>query len=35
MKKVLIIEGSPRLNGNSCTLSEEFGRGAEESGWQH
>lgn len=32
MKKVLIIEGSPRLNGNSCTLSEKFGRGAEESG---
>ena len=32
MKKVLILEGSPRLNGNSCILSDEFARGAEESG---
>ena len=32
MKKVLILEGSPRANGNSCILSEEFARGAEESG---
>ncbi len=32
MKKVLILEGSPRPNGNSCILSEEFARGAEEAG---
>lgn len=32
MKKVLILEGSPRPNGNSCILSDEFARGAEESG---
>jgi len=32
MKKVLILEGSPRPNGNSCILSNEFARGAEESG---
>ena len=32
MKKILILEGSPRLNGNSCLLSDEFARGAEEAG---
>lgn len=32
MKKVLILEGSPRPNGNSCILSDEFARGAEEAG---
>lgn len=32
MKKVLILEGSPRPNGNSCILSEEFARGATEAG---
>ena len=32
MKKVLILEGSPRRNGNSAILSEEFARGAEEAG---
>lgn len=31
MKKVLILEGSPRRNGNSAILSEEFARGAEEA----
>lgn len=32
MKKVLILKGSPRPNGNSCILSEEFARGAQEAG---
>ena len=32
MKNVLILEGSPRPNGNSCILSGEFARGAEEAG---
>ena len=32
MKKVLILEGSARANGNSCILSDEFARGAEEAG---
>ena len=32
MKKVLILEGSARANGNSCILSGEFARGAEEGG---
>lgn len=32
MKKVLILEGSPCPNGNSCILSEEFARGAQEAG---
>lgn len=32
MKKVLILEGSPRPHGNSCILSDEFARGAEEAG---
>lgn len=31
MKKVLILEGSPRRNGNSAILSDEFARGAEEA----
>ena len=33
MKKVLILEGSPRLNGNSCILSDEFARGVEDAGY--
>lgn len=33
MKKVLILEGSPRRNGNSVILSNEFARGAEETGY--
>ena len=33
MKKVLILEGSPRLKGNSCILSDEFARGAEDAGY--
>lgn len=32
MKKILILEGSPRRNGNSAILSDEFPRGAEEAG---
>lgn len=32
MKKILILEGSPRRNGNSTILSDEFARGAEEAG---
>ena len=32
MKNVLILEGSARANGNSCTLSNEFARGAQEAG---
>lgn len=32
MKKVLILEGSPRRNGNSAILSDEFARGAQEAG---
>ena len=32
MKNVLILEGSPRRNGNSAILSEEFARGAREAG---
>lgn len=34
MKKVLILSGSPRKNGNSAALCREFARGAEESGNQ-
>lgn len=34
MKKVLILSGSPRKNGNSDTLCNEFMRGAIESGNQ-
>ena len=32
MKKVLILSGSPRKNGNSDTLCDEFMRGAKEAG---
>lgn len=32
MKNVLILEGSPRPNGNSHLLSDAFARGAEEAG---
>ena len=32
MKNVLILEGSPRANGNSAILSEAFAKGAEEAG---
>lgn len=32
MKKVLILAGSPRKNGNSAMLCEEFARGAKEAG---
>ena len=32
MKKVLILAGSPRKNGNSAALCEEFARGAKEAG---
>ena len=32
MKKVLIIESSPRKGGNSNLLCDEFARGAAESG---
>ena len=32
MKKILILEGSPRRNGNSAILSDEFARGAEKAG---
>ena len=32
MKKILILAGSPRKNGNSAALCREFARGAEESG---
>lgn len=31
-KKVLVVTGSPRRNGNSCTLAEQFIRGAQEAG---
>ena len=32
MSKVLIISASPRKNGNSDILSEQFRKGAEEAG---
>ena len=32
MKKVLILAGSPRKNGNSAALCQEFAKGANESG---
>lgn len=32
MKNILILESSPRPNGNSCLLSSEFARGAESAG---
>lgn len=34
MKNVLVISGSPRRNGNSDILSEQFAKGAEKSGNQ-
>ena len=34
MKNVLILSGSPRKNGNSDILCDEFQRGAEEAGHQ-
>ena len=34
MKKVLILSGSPRKDGNSDLLCDEFLRGAQESGNQ-
>ena len=34
MKKVLIIAGSPRKNGNSDLLAQQFAKGAEENGHQ-
>ncbi len=32
MKKIAIISSTPRKNGNSEILAEEFARGARESG---
>lgn len=32
MKKILILEGSPRVHGNSNILSEQFAKGANEAG---
>lgn len=32
IKKILVLNGSPRANGNTSTLIKEFARGAEESG---
>ncbi len=32
MKKVLVIAGSPRKNGNSDLLAQQFAKGAQESG---
>lgn len=32
MKKILILEGSPRVHGNSNILSEQFAKGAKEAG---
>ena len=34
MKNVLILSGSPRRNGNSDLLCDEFFRGAEDAGNQ-
>ncbi len=31
-KKIIILNGSPRANGNTSTLTAEFKRGAEEAG---
>lgn len=31
-KRILILAGSPRKNGNSAALCRAFARGAEESG---
>lgn len=33
-KRILILAGSPRKNGNSAALCRDFARGAEESGHQ-
>lgn len=33
MKKILILEGSPRVHGNSNILSEQFAKGAKEGGY--
>ena len=33
-KRILILAGSPRKNGNSAALCRAFARGAEESGHQ-
>ena len=32
MKRILLLEGSPRINGNSSMLCDEFMRGAREAG---
>lgn len=32
MRKILILEGSPRKHGNTARLAEAFARGARESG---
>ena len=32
MKKVLVIAGSPRKNGNSDLLAQQFAQGAQDSG---
>ena len=32
MKKIIILNGSPRLNGNTAALTEQFRKGAEEAG---
>lgn len=32
MKKIVLLEGSPRINGNSSMLCDEFMRGAREAG---
>lgn len=34
MKKILILSGSPRKGGNSDTLCDQFGKGAQEAGNQ-
>ena len=31
-KKIVILNGSPRMNGNTSSLTAEFKRGAEEAG---
>ncbi len=31
-KKIIILNGSPRLNGNTSALTEQFTKGAEEAG---
>ena len=32
MKKIVVLNGSPRVNGNTAALIAEFKRGAEETG---